>query len=154
MSTSQFADAITSLNQGEGVPCTITVLAGKKVPEPSYTNKRVLFDKEFEHQMAKITSDTNKFYSEIGRILAKPNIGKGDREAIMEQIRLLRQELDKNVPFIKTQFTEQMDQTVTEAKGEFESFMDNKIRTMGLEGFKKELMAVRQASLEDKSGQG
>ena len=156
MSTTQFADAITSLNQGEGTPCTIKMINRKKVSEPPFQNKRIQFDAEFETEMRNVASDTNKFYTNISQILDKPSIGKHDREEIMAQLGLLRQELSANMPFIKKQFTEQMDQTVLEAKNDVEAFLEGKVRKLGLEGFTKELMLLRKdtiASLESK-GEG
>lgn len=153
MSVTQFADAITSLNQGDGTPCTITMIGGKNVAKPPFENKRVQLDAEFEEEMRNVATKTNRFYREIDRILAKPSIGKNDREEIKKQIELLQQEIHSNIPFIKKQFTGQMDQTVLEAKNEFEAFVEGKVRTLGLEGFKMELLQLRKegiASLESK----
>jgi hypothetical protein len=143
LSPSQFADAITSLNT-KGTPCTINFMNGKSVLQSSLENKRVQFDTEFEKQMKKVSSDANRYYTKINEILSKPSIGKHDREEILKQIGFLKQEIASNIPFIKKQFTEQMDKTVVEAKNEVTSFLEEKLKRLGLEGFKKEL----QASLE------
>lgn len=139
LSPSQFADAITSLNQGEGTPCTINFMEGHSVPEPEIENKRVQFDAEFEEHMKEVTSNTNRFYTEIGRILNKPSIGKHDRAEIMKQLDQLKMQIESNIPFIKRQFSEQMDKTVVEAKNEITAFIEDKIKKLGLEGVKKEL---------------
>jgi hypothetical protein len=118
LSPSQFADAITSLNQGEGTPCTINFVDGHEVKEPILESKRVQFDNEFEDKMKEVTSATNEFYTKIDAILSKPSIGKHDRELIKKQLDQLKMQIESNVPFIKRQFTEQMDETVVEAKNE------------------------------------
>jgi hypothetical protein len=144
LSPSQFADAITSLNQGEGTPCTINFIDGHEIKEPILESKRVQFDTEFEDKMKEVMSSTNEFYTKIEIILAKPSIGKHDKELIMKQLDQLKMQVESNVPFIKRQFTEQMDETVVEAKNEITAFIEDKIKKLGLEGYKKEL----QKSLE------
>ncbi len=141
MSETQFADMITSFGQGDGTPCTLVEINGKDIPYPTIENKRLQFDTEFEHQMKKVASAANGYYAEIERILAKPNVGKGDRDEIRKQIRLLKQEIASNIPFIKTQFTEQMDATVQEAKNEFDAHVEGKLRSLGLKGLEKALRA-------------
>jgi hypothetical protein len=139
LSPSQFADAITALNQGEGTPCTIHFMDGHEVPEPILESKRVQFDTEFEDKMKEVTSATNQFYTKIAEILAKPSIGKHDKKEILKQLDQLKMQIESNVPFIKRQFSEQMDETVVEAKNEIAAFIEDKIKKLGLEDFKKEL---------------
>ncbi len=139
LSPSQFADAITSLNQGEGTPCTITFVDGHEVQEPILESKRVQFDADFEETMKEVTDSTSEFYSKIEYILSKPNIGKHDKELILKQIDALKMQIESNVPFMKKQWTEQLDKTVVEAKNEISAFLEDKIRVLGLEGYKKEI---------------
>jgi hypothetical protein len=139
LSPSQFADAITSLNQGEGTPCTITFVEGHGVQEPTLESKRVQFDADFEDIMKEVTDPASEFYSKIEYILSKPNIGKHDKELILKQIDALKMQIESSVPFMKKQWTEQLDKTVVEAKNEISAFLEDKIRTLGLEGYKKEI---------------
>lgn len=48
MSYSQFAEAITSLNVGEGVPCTVAQINGKTIEYCPEDNKRQQFENEFK----------------------------------------------------------------------------------------------------------
>lgn len=138
MSPSQFADAITSLNSG-GTPCTIAFVEGHEVKPPVLESQRVMFDKEFEDKMAQVASDISPFYEAIQKILSKPNIGKHDRENILKEIDMLKMQIEKNIPFMKEQFTEQMNQTVNEAKAEVDAFIEHKLKHLGLEKFKDQL---------------
>jgi hypothetical protein len=141
LSPSQFADAITSLNS-ESVPCTINFVDGHQVPEPLFENKRVQFDAEFEEKMNEIVSDTNRYYKKIAEILSKPNLGKHDREEILKQIDGIKMQIGNNIPFIKEQFTLQMDETVVEAKNQITAFLDDKLKRLGLEKHKEELKSL------------
>jgi|SRR3972149_4754462 len=138
MSPSQFADAITSLNTS-GTPCTITFMEGHEVKGTSLESKRVQFDAEFEEKMREVVSDTNPYYTKINEIVNKSSLGKHDRAEILKQLNLLKQEIAANIPFIKEQFTEQMDETVVEAKNEITAFIEERLIKLGLEGFKKQL---------------
>lgn len=48
MSYTQFAEAITSLNMGDGVPVTITNIGGQPVPKCPYEDKQKMMRKEVE----------------------------------------------------------------------------------------------------------
>jgi len=154
MSYTQFAEAITSFGKGEGTPVTITNIGGKRVEGIEFVNKRMQFDEEFEADMKELTSETNPFYTKILSLLSKPSVGKTDKEEIKKQLDMLRQHIASNIPFVKKQFTEQMDNTVLESKADFEAFVEDKIHSVGLEGFKAQLMKLGQpdsAALEDKT---
>lgn len=152
LSPSQFADAITSLNT-HGTPCTISFVDGHEVPEPRLESKRIQFDAEFEEKMAEVASDTNKFYTEIGKILSKPSIGKHDKEEIMKQLDQLKMQIESNIPFMKKSWTEQIDQTVVEVKNEITAFLEDKVKRMGLEQYKKELQKSLEYVKEEKDKQ-
>ena len=89
--------------------------------------------------MKEVTDSTSEFYSKIEYILSKPNIGKHDKELILKQIDALKMQIESNVPFMKKQWTEQLDKTVVEAKNEISAFLEDKIRVLGLEGYKKKI---------------
>lgn len=145
MSTTQFADAITNLNHGTGTPVTLIRIEGKEIPEGPFENKVATFTKEFESSMKKIVSDLNPDFVGIEKLLQKPSIGKKDKEEILEFLRLIKQDLKSNMPYVKKQFDTQIEKTLSEAKGEFEAFVEAKVHQLGLEGFKAELKKVGNA---------
>ncbi|KKK47299.1 hypothetical protein LCGC14_3156640, partial [marine sediment metagenome] len=63
--------------------------------------------------------------------------------------------LISNIPFLAEQFSEQMDRTVTEAKGEIEAHVSNLIRQTGLDALEdmKPLLPDSKDSLELPEGQ-
>jgi len=143
MSYSQFAEAITSLNTGDGVPVTLTYLNGREIEDCPQTDKRQEFDKEFEKEMKSIGQSLRILTAQAESLLnEKKAPTKADKEAILSGIKMLRQEIESNVPFIKRSFTEQMDKTVLEAKGEVEGFVMHKVISAGLEGLQKEMQML------------
>lgn len=131
MSYSQFAEAITSLNQGTGVPCTIKFQAGKgAIPECDFINKRIQFVDEFNKTIDDCIKDADEILNETDKILAKKSIGKADRAKIANNMKRIAHMINDNSSFIFRQFQEQMDKTITEAKGEIEAFTQNKLNAI------------------------
>lgn len=60
----------------------------------------------------------------------KRSLSKEDRSNILTILESVKRELDSNIPFLNELFAEQMDKTVTEAKGEFESYLQNKMNSI------------------------
>lgn len=132
MSYSQFAEAITSMNQGCGVPVTIKYIQGKgRIEDCPFTDKKKQFEDEFadknrkQNELAKkLIEDTKKLFAE------KKTFTKSDKEEILNMLNKLNQEIGCNTEFTYQMFNEQMDKTTMEAKGEIEAFMQNKINSI------------------------
>lgn len=134
MSYSQFAEAITAMNVGSGIPVTLRYLNGERIEDPQFVNKRLQFEAEVKDRMKVMDNKLSKLTDNAHEILTnKKSINKGDREVILKQIASLRQEIRSNLPFVMSMFNEQMDKTVMEAKGEIEAFTQHKVHALGLE---------------------
>ena len=60
----------------------------------------------------------------------KGTLKKADKEEILRKLNKLKMDIGINTDFIVNQFNEQMDKTITEAKGEIEAFCQNKINAI------------------------
>lgn len=132
MSYSQFTEAITSMNQGMGVPVTIrwTEKDGR-IPECDCVSKREQFVNEFNETRKKATEESQQIIKDVADLFSqKKNLTKADREDVLRKLSKLSADIGCNLDFIAKQFNEQMDKTVTEAKGEIESFCQNKINSI------------------------
>jgi len=152
MSQSQFAEAITSLNIGSGVPVTVRYVNGQKVASPDFTNKRLQFDEEFRHKMNGLSASLKQLTTDAEAILRdKKTINKGDRELILKQLERLHMEISSNIPFVASSFTEQLDKTTIETKGEIEAFTLNKIHQLGLNKLDElQTLAEQTGKINDK----
>lgn len=134
MSYTQFAEAITSLNMGDGVPVTITNIGGQPVPQCPYENKQKMMRKEVEEAADSIARKLNQQAAEVKKLLDEKRVlSKSDREWIVDVLKSAGRRLGSDLPFLNELFQEQMDRTVTEAKGEFESYLQNKMNSIALE---------------------
>lgn len=130
MSESQFAQMITSLNYGEGTPCTISyrVDKGGIIEECPFVDKRQEFEQEFRDLQEKEKTAYEEFEKMVQSVMEKKNVTKTDRAEILKQISLLKNTLFRTPDYTYRKFNEQMDKSVREAKGEIESFMQTRLR--------------------------
>ncbi len=132
MSYSQFAEAITSMNIGTGVPVTVrwTEKDGK-IPLCDFVSKREQFEDEFKTQRKNATRVSEELIQEVTELFnQKGTLKKADKEDILRKLNKLKMDIGINTDFIVNQFNEQMDKTVMEAKGEIEAFYQNKVNAI------------------------
>lgn len=131
MSATQFADLITSLNQGDGVPVTIRYTRTgdfHKCDDPPFIDRGSLHRAEFKEHL----EDVYKTSKELIKVLkekfsTKKTFNKADQKEILDMCQMISQNIGCNQDFQISQFDKQMEQSKTEAKGEIEAFFQNKI---------------------------
>jgi hypothetical protein len=128
MSYNQFAEAITAINQGAGVPVTVRYANGRKMEPCPFTSKDEQFRAEFNSGLAELaeTIDGAVVYAKSLFENKKP-LSKSEKEQLLSRLARLSQEVRSNIPFVRDMFAEQMDKTVTEAKSNFEGFVQNRM---------------------------
>ena len=137
MSQTQFAEAITSLNCGSGVPVTIERINMKSMVKCPFVNKQMQFDAEFKDHMQHASKMIDDVIGKANDLINKGKCGKTELRELLDKLAMLKQNLHDNLPFINDQFTEQMDKTVNQAKGEVEAFITNAIIKTGLATIKQ-----------------
>lgn len=133
MSYSQFAECITAMNVGDGVPCTIryTDKDGHIPAIAENTSKREQFRNEFSDSILKAMEQVQDQINKIQKSLAdKKNFGVNDRKEMISKLQQVKYNIGSNLDFCVEQFDEQMDKTTLEAKGEIEAFCQNKINSI------------------------
>lgn len=85
MSYSQFAEAITSMNMGNGVPVTIRWVRGEGRIEPCpFTDKKQQFEEEFKHRLDKANETANQLILNVEKLFEeKKNLTKNDKNNIL-----------------------------------------------------------------------
>ena len=122
MSPTQFAELISTLNMGDGIPCTITRVGKEMMADCPETTMRRKFEAEFEQMAHDITKSITDLIRQAQEIMEKKNINKGDRKEIMDKLAAISQDIHANMPFVCEQFNESMDKIVGDAKGAIEAF--------------------------------
>ena len=122
MSPNQWANFISGVGQGGGVPVTLNYVHGdqrkRQQPPPPEGGKR------FELELGEFTQEMT---GELDRMIAA---SKGRQKRELEKIRNM---LVNQLPFMERQFVRYMNRTVTEAKADVDAHIGERLRTMGLE---------------------
>jgi len=130
MSATQFADALTSMNVGDGVPVTISYVNGDVWDEkkrqfrdpPPETEFKKRAQNELKEEMSELGKRLEALSKNAKEILeAKGPIKADDKKTIVNAINNLIQEVRSNIPFAHECFAESVERTVTEAKGEIDA---------------------------------
>lgn len=145
MSPTQFADAITSLNVGCGTPVTLRWIKGQpdlRRLDPPFQNKVQQFNKEFEEHINEISKD----FDSVIELAKETNAQK----RLLNALELLKQSFKNNIPFVNEQFSEQMEHTIKEAKGEVEAFVNHMVTNYGIEAIRKQAPQLTDMKNEPK----
>lgn len=132
MSYTQFAEAITSLNHGSGIPVTLRWLRHTGEIEPCpFVSKKETFEMEFKENLEEANVKANKLLASVKNLFEeKKSLTKKDKEEILSQICQLSNTINGNRDFIYRRFNESVEKTTLEAKGEIEAFMQNRINDL------------------------
>jgi len=136
----QFAELITTMNQGTGIPCTIRKLPGNwDIPEIANMEseqKRVRSD--FKERIEACANEANNGVDELEKILSKPSINKADREEIRKKFYAWQRMISSTAPFVLDQFQEGVERTATAAKAEVDGFITSAVNHAGLQALREQ----------------
>jgi hypothetical protein len=134
LSPAQFAELITSLNAGSGVPCTIQRFNGERVPDlpRDIVLEKDKVRKDFAKKCEKATQEIRRAKASVEAILEKKSITQADRKEIVAAFNKTIQEVSRNMPFVLTQFEEAAEKVVTAAQAEIEATVNNHVTREGL----------------------
>ena len=145
LSPTQYAEMISSPNMGDGVPCTIRHINHEHMKNPPEIKQRQIFEEEFERDVEEIKRMCENEVKEISEtLLKKGGITVAERKKINNQISMLIQSVNSNLPFLQKSFNKSIDKTVLEAKGEVDAFVTNKVLSLGIKGLEKEMLSLER----------
>lgn len=158
MSQSQFAQAITSLNMGAGVPVTLRRINGEYIEPCPFVDKREQFSNEFREDMNALTRKLTEATKHVEKLIEeKKTFNKADKDQILSALKSVTSQLASHYPYMYSMFNEQMDKTVTEAKAEIESHLqarmeDMALKVAGQEMNASELLPDEEQDIEEDGG--
>jgi len=133
LTSGQFAELVTSMNCGTGIPCTIERLTGQRIDElPELEGRKEFVHRKFEDRMKQFGDTIRENQKKALDIVKKKTLSKDDIHNLSHQINFLTQEVERNIPFFAKCFQETMDEVVFEAKTEVENAIQHKINVLGL----------------------
>lgn len=134
LSAAQFAEAITTMNSGDGVPCTITRVDGIRMEEvPSDQNTHFeIIQADFASRLREVAAGVAKSLGQLDQLLAKKSLTKDDKTAIRDALHNGSRLIDDAAPFLLKVFGEAAEKMVAKARTEIESFLDAATRRAGI----------------------
>lgn len=144
-SPTQFASLITTMNVGDGVPCTIKALDNVPVPHEPDEGVRTKFDRDLKEKAREAIAPLK----EVRKLLETLNLSAKARNAVVEALTIAEMEVASNMPFLVRQFEEAMDNVVTDAKGQMEAFVMGAIERTGLEVLRQQAPALERPKDEE-----
>jgi hypothetical protein len=138
LSHAQFSEFITSSNRGEGVPCTITEIAGDMVPaiEP-VENKKEMLKREVHAAAHKRMAAARKDVRKLGELIESGKLSKTALRDLHKSLDGIIGGLPNHIEFIVDMGQEAMEHLVTHAKIEIEATVAAQVRKLGLEAAHK-----------------
>jgi hypothetical protein len=134
MSAEQFAEAITTMNVGSGVPATLTYHNRERYEMPEMPTKAEQFKKEVNEKVKDKINEINDLTSKIKARFEDPKPLKVDEKkellSSLERATLL---FNSYLPFVMEQFEASMGKIVTESKAAVEAFVMDAVTKTGLE---------------------
>lgn len=137
MSAEQFAEAITTMNVGSGVPATLTYHNGERFNMPKMPTKAEQFKEEIDARLKEKIDEINDLTAKIKERFEDPKPLKVDEKkelvSSLEQATLI---FNSYLPFVMKQFEESMGKIVVESKAAVEAFVMDAVTKTGLETIK------------------
>jgi hypothetical protein len=131
MTDAQFATLITSLNIGEGVPCTLRNIRGEYMPLCPEKSLEQEITSDLNSRLAKIAENFKAGCERIEEILSKKGaINKKERNEIASVYNRLMQELTSNLPFLHECMTESIQKSMHQAKVDIEAYYQRVVQAV------------------------
>jgi len=146
----QFAELLTNLNIGFGVPGTLKYYNGEYYELPKMPEKADEFREEIKDDLTSVIGKINEAGKLIESLIDDPKpIGKQVRKELKDLVSSFQQTIESHFPFIIKQFERQLARTVSEAKAEVDAFVEHTIIKTGIEELKKKSPQIPDMTGED-----
>lgn len=136
LSAAQFAEAITCMNVGDGVPCTLRWITGVgSVEEVPHTENTEMgrAQEAFKKKLSGVVAAVKKRGEVIADIMKKDRLNKDDRAKVNELADYVVREVHVNAPWWVEQFAEATGKVAAKAKAEVAVMFEHALRAAGME---------------------
>jgi len=149
LSHAQLAEMLFSMNNGDGVPCTLSYVTGDKEsrPEAPYASPIKESTDDLKQQLQELLSKSREMAAEVETIIKNGLTKKADRKRASFLAMKIVQDIDSNLGFAAECVDKKMEKNVAHAKSEIDAFVSMTFRAAGIEHLKG---AISPALIEDK----
>lgn len=129
LSEAQWATFISTLNVGQGVPCTLQSVGGRAVPQIEGRPDR---REQFSEEVFATLRDAQRQLEDLKQALEDSKLGAKAKEELQGKVRQAAQEIGANVNYVAKCFGEHVEQTIEHAKIEVAAYATGVIQRTGL----------------------
>ena len=120
----QFAELVTTMNGGVGIPCTLRYLNGRQVENPPDELLEVEEVREgFRDTAQKLYKRMDRFRQILDSALEKVPLANKAKELLKREYEQVTQVVRSDMPFVMDQFHEAADKIILHAKAEVDAFV-------------------------------
>lgn len=150
LSALQFAELITTGMNSSGTPCTIKYEHSVGIIEdPPFEDKDDLFKEEYAETIKEQVDKIDEALSITSSVLSQKTIKKGQVKEIKRLLELSRQDIVHNMEYVKRCFTDHVQRSVTEAKASVESFIEGRVRSLGVQKLEELCKRTQKRKLKE-----
>ncbi len=139
MSAAQFAELITSLNMGSGVPVTIRYVADTEGARPYIEDTETLHQQiktEIKAKTERISTTARDLQGQLSKMLAESKLPKAKQAELNALAARIVMDIDQNLPYTLDQYQEAAEQVGAKAKAELDAYATNLIHQLGTKALK------------------
>lgn len=133
ISGTQLGELLSSMNVGDGVPCTITRFNGEGMPRiEEFSTVQEEAQAQMDEQLSSLLKASKELLERAQTIVKAGAPRKADKEELLSLLTQLSHGIGENINYASKCFEEKMEKTIMQAKGEVETFINSKIQAAGL----------------------
>lgn len=135
MTQTQFAELLTNMNIGNGVPVTLEAINGERVEQFDLNEAKNHLDElkeDFKEHSKKTVNSLIETSNSLKRIINKKNLSKKDQEDAMNLLDRYITEIRSNMPFFIKLYKEETANIVQRAKSELDGMIQSCVIRAGV----------------------
>lgn len=135
LSANQFADMLTNMNIGDGVPCTIEYVCGKGMIEYKPQKPKLeIIEEERDELAEKAVTNIQESIGKVNELMRAHKLSKFAGEQLLKPLMDAYSDLvGGGKAFYKKQAKQEVENIVVEAKRQVQEYVDSKIYSTGLQ---------------------
>jgi hypothetical protein len=138
LSAAQFAELLTTMNVGMGVPCTIGYVQGQRIESPPDIPTEAQSVRDgFKESLGEFAKGLKSKAKTVRTILEKKTLNKDDRAVVGGVIDSVIREMTDKAPFIVDMFREATERVMTAAKAEADAWLTTVVHRAGIKALQE-----------------
>lgn len=144
----QLIELIATMNVGDGIPCTIKQVLGETLPELTLDDvgsERDNVQDELKETIAAALQCAKDIQRDLAALKTKSSVSKKDIASLSGKADAIVREMEANIPFIRNQFEESMEQTIGEMAATVDAMFTDVVTKLGLDALQERYGALESA---------